>query len=256
VDPALYAFSQRQYRISGQIGLSATLSPRDSVTGAVGVQRVFLSGDQDDLNYTQYDSSLAYDRQINERMTVGGRLIAQYSDYTSGRSVTSFGPQATLRARLSSNWVASAAAGFVRTKQDLGTAGDDESSLDLALDGSICRNIEHERMCARVARRTQSSIVGGAPTSTSAVVDYYRRFTAKDTIQAAASVYRSDNIRVLGIDQKSSLYTIAGSYDRMISDRFSAGANLAARKLTTFGPDPKTDLGGSIFVRYRIGDLR
>jgi hypothetical protein len=42
----------------------------------------------------------------------------------------------------------------------------------------------------------------------------------------------------------------------MINDRLSAGANVAARKLTLFGPDPKADVGGSIFVRYRVGDVR
>ncbi len=256
VDPDLYALNQRQYRIAGQVGATFTLSPRDSLTGAVGAQRAFVGGDRDDLNYTQYDASLSYDRQINERVTVGGRLIANHSDYASDRSVTSVGPQATVRARLSADWDATAAAGFVRTHEDGGTDGDNESSFDLALDGSLCRSLEFERICARVARRAQSSILGGSTTATSATFDYYRRLTAKDTVQATASAIRSGNPRILGTDQRSTFYSLAGSYDRMLNDRLSAGANVVGRKLTMFGPDPKADVGASVFVRYRLGDVR
>jgi hypothetical protein len=35
-----------------------------------------------------------------------------------------------------------------------------------------------------------------------------------------------------------------------------AGLDLAARKLTQTGPDPKTDFNGSLFIRYRFGDVQ
>jgi hypothetical protein len=34
------------------------------------------------------------------------------------------------------------------------------------------------------------------------------------------------------------------------------GADLSARKLAEAGPDPKTDLNGSLFIRYRFGDVQ
>lgn len=256
IDPALFALSQRQYILSGHAGASATFSPRDTGTASLGAQHVFLGGDRDDLEYTQYDGSLAYDRQINERVTVGGRLIAQYSDYNSGESTTYLGPQATIRAQLSSRWDLTASAGFVRVKQDA-ILGSDHSSIDPAVDASLCRNVEAERICARASRGTQSSIVGGAATTTSGGLEFYRRLSAKDTIQASGSIDRiKRDLRILEEDRNSSFYSVAGSYDRLISDRFSAGVNLSARKLTIFGPNPKADVGGSIFVRYRIGDAQ
>ena len=48
----------------------------------------------------------------------------------------------------------------------------------------------------------------------------------------------------------------AAAYSRRISDRWFGGVNLAARKLTETGPDPKTDVNASLFIRYRFGDLR
>ena len=256
VDPDLFALSQRQYRISGQVGASVTLSPRDSLTTSVGAQRLFVSGNADDLNYTQYDGSFAYDRHVSERVTVGARLIAQYADYSGGRSVYSVGPQATASVELSSNWDLSAAAGVVRTDQDLGGLGGNHSSYDLALDGSLCRDAQFERICARVARRTQSSIVGRAPVSTSAGLDYFRRLSTNDTLQASASVVRSGNFRILGVDQDSTFYTLSASYDRKLNERLGVGVNLAARKLSSFDSDPRKDIGGSAYLRYRIGDVR
>ena len=225
---------------------------------STGAQRVFAGGDRDgqNLDYSQFDSSLSYERQISERLSLGGRIIAQYSDYSEGRSVTSIGPQATMRARLSEQWDLTAAAGFVRTKEDLGPGLGTDKSINLAFDGSLCRNLESERFCGRIAQLSQNSVIGGSSTSTSAAFDYYRRLSARDTIQATASVTRANGLRTLDNDQRSTFYSLAGSYNRMLNDRLSAGADLAVRRLSRVGPDPRNDVGGSFYVRYRLGRAR
>jgi len=256
VDPDLYGLNERQYRLSGRIGTSVSLSPRDSLTGIVGAQRLFVSGNENDLDYMQYDGSLSWDRQLSERLTVGARLVAFHTNYSQGRSITSVGPQATVRARLTEGWDATAGLGFVYSRQNMGSLGDDKSSIDLSLDGSLCRALEFERICARVSRQTQSSVLGAASVSTTAGAEYYRRLSAKDSVQASASIARSGGLRVLGSSQRSTFYSLAGSYDRQINDRLSAGATATVRKLTSFGPDPKLDVGGNVYLRYRIGDVR
>jgi hypothetical protein len=54
----------------------------------------------------------------------------------------------------------------------------------------------------------------------------------------------------------SSYYRAAAGYTRRISDRWFGGVNLAARKLAQSGPDPQADFNGSLFIRYRFGDVR
>ncbi len=255
-DPDLYNLSSRQYRISGQVGASAALSARDSVTAAVGAQRVLTGGNGNSLDFNTFDGSVGYERILNERLTVGARVVAQYTDYSNGSSVTTIGPQATVRAQLSEQWEASVAAGFVRTKQHLADGFDDQSTIDLALDGSLCRNAEFERICARVARRSQASVVGGSSTDTSAGLDYYRRLSDRDTVQVTTSWVRASGLRTAFVDQSSQFLTASASYDRKLNDRLAAGANVAARRLTRIGPDPKSDIGGSVFVRYRLGKIR
>ena len=256
VDPDLFALNRRQYSVAGQLGLSTRLSERDALTTAVGLQRLFLSDDGGDLDFTQADASAEWSRTINERLTAGLRVILQRSDFSRGRSITSYGPQATAQLQLSENWELTGALGFVRVEQDGGELLGELNSIDLAADASLCRNVEQERLCARVARRTQSSILGGAPTTTSAGLDAYRRLSARDTVQASASLARSDGLRIGGVEQKSGFYSLTAGYDRVFGDRLSGGVNLSARRLVVSGPNPRADVGGSLYLRYRIGDLR
>jgi hypothetical protein len=46
------------------------------------------------------------------------------------------------------------------------------------------------------------------------------------------------------------------NYSRRIGNRWFGGVNLSARKVAQTGPDPDADLGASIFIRYRFGDVR
>ena len=255
VSPDLYGLTRQQYRLSGQVGASVTLSARDTLTGAIGAQHLFASGSNNNLSYTQYDGSLAYDRQINERLSLGGRIIGQTAHFPGRGTISSAGPQATVHARLSDDWDATAALGFVNTREDLGALGGTHSSIDLAFDGSLCRNVQYQRFCGRVSRRTQSSLIGAAPTSTSAGLDYYRRLGARDTIQASVDIVRS-SFRLGGSNERSTFYSLASSYDRKVNDRMSVGANAAVRKLTRVASSPKADVGGSVFIRYRLGDVR
>ena len=254
--PDLFAINRRQYQLSGQVGTSITLSPRDSLSAAVGGRRVLISDPTSDLDYTAYDGSLQYDRQVNERVTVGGRLTGKYTKYDSGGTITSFGPEATVRASLSADWTASAAVGLQSTRKEGGLVGSDHTSVDLQFDGSLCRDRQNEKICVRASRSRQSTILQDAVSSTAASADYYRRLTANSWIQATASVVRSSNYRILGVDQPSTFYTFAGSYNRKLNDRLSAGVNVTARKFAAYGPDPKEDFGGYLFIGYRIGDVR
>lgn len=255
VDPDLAALSQRQYRIFGTGGLSFTLSPRDSLTGTFGAQRAFFKGNAGNLlDYTQLDSSLAWNRRLDERLSAGVRLIASKSDYSLGRSILTYGPQVTADLRLDESFEVRGAIGFVRTERDLGVLGE-SSSTDLAFDASLCRSLEYERMCATVARRTQSNSIGAAPTSSSFSGNYSRQLNARDQIQLAIAATTTDSARDLGLSRQN-FYSLSGSFDRKISPRLSAGVNVAARKFTIGGPDPKADIGGSLFIRNRFGSVR
>lgn len=255
VTPDLVALNQRQYRFGGSGGASFTLSPRDSIIATFGAQRIWFSGSNASLlDYTSYDSSLAWRRQVNERLSLGVRLIASRSNYAGDRSITSYGPQLTANLALSESLELGGAIGFVRQERKFDDTGED-SSTDLALDASICRRLEYERFCGRVSRSTQSAALGFASTSTTVTGEYSRRLSATDQLQASLAFVRTDAPSGVGFSQQS-LYSLAGSYDKKISQRLSAGVTVAARKFTLEGADPKADLSGTFFIRNRFGSVR
>jgi hypothetical protein len=85
-------------------------------------------------------------------------------------------------------------------------------------------------------------------------VDWYKKLDADSTVQLSAAVVRYDS-DFQSLNDRSHHFRLAASYSRRINTRLSAGADVAVRSLRQDGPDPKADIGGSVFLRYRLGDL-
>lgn len=255
IDPTLQSLSGRQYRVSGQVGASIRPNARDVWTISGGAQHLFYTRDSDDLNYTTYSLSGSYDRQLNERLTVGFRTSVQHSEYSRGDSTTIINPQITARARLSESWDASGAVGVIIGKQDLEDGGSD-SSVGLSLDGQVCRTGEQSRFCGRLSRYQRNELNANLVTTTSAGADYSYRIDQNQSVQFSASVIHYSGGQILDEDADSKYYVASASYSRKLNDRLSGGLNVSGRKLARFGPDPKFDASGSVFIRYRLGDLQ
>ena len=56
--------------------------------------------------------------------------------------------------------------------------------------------------------------------------------------------------------QRATYFRAAADYSRNIGRRLFSGVSLSGRKVAQNGPDPRTDLSASLFLRYRLGDLR
>ena len=254
VDPDLFAFSGRQYRLQGQVGASIRASERGSVTVSAGAQRIFYSDDFLD-DYTVFSADAGYNRLLSERSTVGGRLGVWRAEYDGGGDRTTvINPQLTFRRRFSETLDASGAIGLSFAHQK--RAGSNDRSTGLSLDGALCRTTEFERLCGRVSRYANSSGAGSLVTTTSAGVDWFKRFDEAQTVQLSASVVRYAGGEVMGVESDALQYRISGSYDRKIGNRASIGLNAGFRSLRLDGPNPGTDTSASVYLRYRVGDIR
>ena len=253
-DPFLFGIQGRQYQASLQAGLAIRPTEREQWNISANLQRYFFSGSLNDQDYWVYGATAGYERQVSERSSAGLRVSVQRSDFSGGRATTFITPQATFRTRFSEVWDAQLAAGFTYTDED-SVVGDDQS-FGLALDASLCRALENQRICARASRYNQNA--GGATLleTTSAGIDYSQRLGEFDTLQLRADVVRSSGFEVLGQESASTYYTAAGTYSRRFGERLSGGILVNARKLNQFGTDPKADVGGSVFLSYRLGDIR
>ncbi|HET6941285.1 MAG TPA: hypothetical protein VFH89_03890, partial [Sphingomicrobium sp.] len=181
-------------------------------------------------------------------------LGAHHTEYNaSDDNSTIINPAVTAHLLLSEDWDASASVGVSFASFDRITGS--SNSTDLSLDGSICHTSETERLCGRVARYTESQSRNSIVTTSSIGVNWFKRLDEDQTIQLAASyIHYSSDFEVLD-NLDSNYFDLAGSYSRKIGNRLSAGADLSARKLAQDGPDPEMDISGSLFVRYRLGDI-
>ena len=251
-DPNLFSFTGRQYRVYGQGGASIRTSERGSLTISAGAQRYMYTADV--LNdYTTVFGTVAYDHSLSERTTVGFRLSGEHTEYQNSSDSSSIvSPALTLNTRLSEEWTASGSVGVSFTKVDRG--GNNETSTDLALSGSLCRQTLDDRLCANVQRFSQTSSLASILTTDTIGLDWYKKIDEKSSLQLSAGYSHYEDKQTDEL-LKTDYFRAGASYDRRINPRFSVGAEVSARAYNQPGPNPDNDYSGSLFLRYRLGDL-
>jgi hypothetical protein len=221
-----------------------------------GLERSIFRG-LDDTSFWSIPASVGYNRRVSSRASVGGRVAVQYTDYNGPESFWTVTPQLTASLLLSERLILSGALGASFAAVDDGTRT--RRSTGLSASASLCKSGERTQFCGRASVDQRVATVAGPSKSVSAGLDYSRRLDADSTLQLSldGSHYSSPISVVAGRTfSSSSYYRAAAGYTRRISDRWFGGVNLAARKLAQSGPDPQADFNGSLFIRYRFGDVR
>jgi hypothetical protein len=255
-DQDLYYFEGRQYRFYGQAGLISRLDERSTLTVTGGGSRNTFA-QQGLRDSTTVFASTSYGRILSERTTLGFNLFGARTNFDgSSDYVAALNPSVSVSSRLSENLDATAGVGISLSQFRHGA--DSDSSVDLSLDGSICRTSESERLCGQVSRHAQSTVAASVIRATSASANWFKKLDARQTVQLSAGYTRLSGTAANPVDQElhSSQLRAAASYSRLLDDRLSLGAEAGARSFRRPGDDPSPDFSGSIFVRYRLGDVR
>jgi hypothetical protein len=247
----------KEYRLAANVGGQLSLSANDALNFSTGVDRVVFRSAGTDTSYTTIPVSIGYNRQISARTTIGGRVSAQDTEYNGPSSLRMITPQVTATTLLSERLTLSGALGVSFASVDDGL--DTSHSTGLAAEADLCSRTERSRFCARAAVDQQTATVAGPSKSISGGIDYSRELDANSTLQLSvdANHYSSPISVVTGQQFSNATYfRAAGAYTRHLGHRWFGGVNLSARKLSEDGPDPKADVNGSLFVRYRFGDVQ
>jgi hypothetical protein len=247
----------KYYRFAGHAGGSLALSERDSLTFSSGVERSVFRSRLQDSSYWTIPASIGYDRQISPRTNIGGRVAFEYTDYNGPASFRSVTPQLTARMLLSERMTLNAAVGVAFVSVDDGISTHHSTGADAS--ANLCQRGERSSFCARAAIHQQVATTAGPAKSISAGADYSRQLDADSSIQFSleASHYSRPISVITGHTfSRANYYRVASNYTRKIGDRWFGGVDLAARKLTQAGSDPDVDFSGSLFIRYRFGDVR
>jgi hypothetical protein len=252
-----FSLSERIYRISAQAGAQITSSLRDSWTVRGGYQYLARRGSTFARNESDVFGSVGYNRRVSERAVAGFLLSAEHADFSGPAQYTVVSPQVTASVALSPRTQISGGAGVSISHLDTGTQT--RNSVGFAGNLSICHSGDKDQLCAAVSRDQQTTTAAGVGNALAAQLTYSRRLSRNDSLQIALSAARySQGLSPVNPDLSLAHTTsFLGSvgYNHAISNRWSVGTQLAARTLSTPGPDPKADLSGFLYVRLRLGDL-
>jgi hypothetical protein len=247
----------REYTFGAHGGGTFALGARDSVSLSSGVEHIDFHSGLTSTNYTRIPATLAYDRQLTAHTTVGARLTAENTDYNGPASFRVITPEVTARTSLSPTISLDGAIGvsFARIENGLVT----RNTTGLSAQANLCGQGETSFFCAQLSADEEAATTAGPARALSASVNYSRRLDANQAISFSLGVtHYSTPISVIIAQTFSSAtyYRAAASYSRKFASRVYGGVDLSARKVTQNGPDPKTDLSGSLFLRYRFGDVQ
>lgn len=247
----------KYYRFAAHGGGSLALSALDSLNFSAGLERSVFRSRLQDSDYWSIPASIGYDRQVSPRMHVGARVGFQNTNYNGPASFRTVTPQATLRLLLSERLTFDAAAGVSFARVDDGTRTRHSTGADAQ--ATLCQQGESSSFCARGGISQQTATTAGPAKSIFIGVDYTRRLDADSTIQFSldASHYSAPISVITGHTfSRSNYYRAAADYTRKLGGRLFAGVNVSARKVTEAGLDPDADFSGSLFIRYRFGDVQ
>ena len=245
----------REYRFYGHGGGTFALGQRDSLSLSSGIEHVtsHVTGIANTA-YTTIPATISYDRQLSARTSVGARVTVQDTEYDGPANFRLITPQLTGRVLLSPRVTLDGAVGVSFARVDNGLVV--THSTGLSAQANLCGQGETNFFCARFSVDEQTATTAGPTRSISGGIDYTQRLDADQTISFSlgATHYSTPTSIVTGHTfSAASYYRAAASYSRKIATRLFGGVNLAARRLTQNGPDPKADLNASLFIRYRFG---
>ena len=245
----------KHYSFAADAGGQVLLSARDSLNFSSGVERSIFRSRLDDTSFWTIPASIGYNRQISSRASAGIQVSFLHTDYSGPQRITTVTPQLTAQFHFSERLSLNGALGASFSSIDDGLST--RHSTGVAANVSLCNAGEQSHLCARAEVDQTVATVAGPAKNISGGVDYTRQLDVGSSIQFSldASHYSSPASFVSGnAFTTSTYYRAAASYSRQIGSRLFGGVNLSARKLSESGPDPKADVSGSIFIRYRLGD--
>ena len=246
----------RTFRVSSNVGAQWSMSTRDFLNASSGLEYVKFDGSVDS-HYVSVPVSIGWDRQLSTRTTVGGRVSARYTDYGGPGDFRSISPALTFQTALSANVSLVGNIGVSFAETDDGTTTSHSTGLTANI--SACSRGDRESFCGRASIDQQAATVAGPARTIDVGVDYSRQLGPDDSIRLSVNATRFSSpviFTTFPSFSRSSYVRGAADYSRRIGDRLFGGVNVSARKVTRNGPDPRADFSGSLFIRYRLGDLQ
>lgn len=253
-DITLLGERQRRNSASAEASFDFTLSPNDTLrwSSYIQAQRYPGSSRLQDSDYAS--QRLAYSRQIDENLSLGGVVDASVSNFKDGRvgDSTMISPQISLglrvspRVQLSGNFGLS----FTRTKLAVG----DVSSTGFSGNLQACYKGSLSNFCLSAQRQVLPSAIGGARTQSSVGASYSVRLSERETLQLGGS-YAKASSPLTGLGGDFDSVRSYARYERQMTEKLRLFASAGYSDSRDNLSQKRSNVQGTIGVSYRFGSF-
>jgi hypothetical protein len=187
-----------------------------SFSSDFSLQRYRKNSGLNDYNFVSH--RLAFARQINDKVSIGGMYEESVGDFKYIR----FGdahissPRFTLNARLTAQLIVNATVGASITRVD--TAAGKLNVTAFAGSGSVCYRGARDNFCVDAQRQVIPTALGGIRTQTSLGTNYSVKLSSRDTLQSGTS-YSVASAPLIGGTTKLETVRMFGRVERRLNER-------------------------------------
>jgi hypothetical protein len=257
-DITLVGFRDRRNSFQASLGVTYTISPRDSLsldysTVMVRLPNVPILNGVRQGEFTSISQNFGYSRVINARLSVGASVGISRTNYyrTQFGDSTVITPSLTGTWRLPGRFTVSGSVGMSILRQS--TFFGPDMSRNLAGSLSVCRNNTRDQFCFNGSRDVSPSSLGSARKTLSLGAAYDYRLNSRDTLNFNGNYVQSDE-PFAGPVAKVTYLTGGMGVKREFGNRFalSTGAGFKSANLSSRRSEAHFGIG----ISYVLGNRR
>lgn len=256
IDPSgATSFAERVETIFGSVGLSTSLSSRDSVsaTGRISDVRYPNGALASNRAYTSYGGGLSYQRLIARDTSLGLAMNVGRADYRGGSlgDSTQISPSVIFATKLAPRVSLNLSAGV--TFNETTVVGGKIKDTLFAGSASLCNQGDRSNLCASLSRSVSPTSFAGTSKVTAFGLSHSYRLDPRSEIHTNLSYSRASSVGGLG--RTTDYGTASVGYSRQVAERLSATLQLSYSDTFDSSSSRGSNFYGAVGLRYRLGNL-
>lgn len=253
-DITILGQGQRRTQYGADAGLAYALSERDQLRWSFTARADrFGAGDlvESDLISQQFQ----YERQLDDRFTVGAVIDASLIDFTGAGldGAKTISPQLQVSAALNPRIEVSGSIGLAVTRLELDGLG--ETTTALAGNLSLCRRSERSSVCLNGSRQVLPGAIGGALLQTTGGVSFSLRMSKRDTLQLNGNYATASQPLTTTAGDFESINGFV-RYERQLDERFRLFASGGILNTSGNSRSDATNFQALVGVTFKLGPSR
>ncbi|HWJ69460.1 MAG TPA: hypothetical protein VNS79_05365 [Sphingobium sp.] len=248
-------FGQRTESLYGSLGVSTSLSPRDSVSVSGRISDVTYPNSLSTFNrgFTSYGGGLTYNRLIGRDTSIGLNVDVSRADYRGGSlgDSTQISPNLVFATRLAPRLSFNLSAGV--TLADTNVLGGSSRRTYLSGSANLCNEGDRSSLCASLSRSVAPTSFAGTSAVTAFGLSHNYKLDTRSEISTRLSYSKADSIE--GLRRSSDYGTASVGYNRRLTQRLAATLQLSYSDSFNQTFSRGSNFYGAAGIRYRLGNL-